>query len=88
MRFGCFVAVQETEIGQAEACMNMSCRTDKTIEGLFSLRYLTAFCKASSLSATIEIFMNEHMPLILKYNIASLGELRFVIGKKVSGDGE
>lgn len=76
-------ARQETVIGEADACMNVSSRSDKTIEGRFSLKYLSLFCKASGLSSTIELFLKEAYPLILKYNIASLGELRFCVAPKV-----
>lgn len=76
-------ARQETVIGEADAGMTMSSKSDKVIEGRFSLKYLSLFCKASNLSNTIELFLKENYPLILKYNVASLGELRFVVAPKV-----
>jgi proliferating cell nuclear antigen len=74
-------ASQETVIGEADAGMCMSTRSDRTIEGRFSLKYLSLFCKAANLSNTTELFLKEHYPLILKYNVASLGELRFVVAQ-------
>jgi proliferating cell nuclear antigen len=76
-------ARQETVIGEADAGMTMTAKTDKTIEGRFSLKYLSLFCKATNLSNTIELFLKESYPLILKYNVASLGELRFCVAPKV-----
>ncbi len=76
-------ARQETVIGEADAGMNFSAKSDKTIEGRFSLKYLSLFGKASNLSNTIELFLKESYPLILKYNVASLGELRFIVAPKV-----
>lgn len=76
-------ARQETVIGEADAGMNISAKTDKTVEGRFSLKYLSLFCKAANLSNTIELFLKEAYPLILKYNVASLGELRFCVAPKV-----
>jgi len=76
-------ARQETVIGETDAGMNIAAKTDKTIEGRFSLKYLSLFCKASNLSNTIELFLKESYPLILKYNVASLGELRFGVAPKV-----
>lgn len=75
-------ARQETVIGEADAGMAISALSDKTIEGRFSLKYLSLFCKASSLAATIELFLKEDFPLILKYNVASMGELRFCVAHK------
>ena len=76
-------ARQETVIGEADAGMVMSSKSDKTIEGRFSLKYLSLFCKAANLSNTIELYLKEAYPLILKYNVASLGELRFCVAPKV-----
>lgn len=76
-------ARQETVIGEADAGMNMSARSDKVIEGRFSLKYLSLFAKASNLSNTIELFLKDAYPLILKYNVASLGELRFCVAPKI-----
>jgi proliferating cell nuclear antigen len=47
--------------------------------GKFPLKYLVLFCKSSSLCNTVELFLKESFPLIMKYNIASLGELKFVL---------
>lgn len=99
---------QETVIGEADAGMNISAKSEKTIEGRFSLKYLSLFCKAANLSNTIELFLKgsrrarrgvrlasrsrkvrrparptEAYPLIIKYNVASLGELRFCVAPKV-----
>jgi proliferating cell nuclear antigen len=76
-------ARQETVIGEADAGMTMTAKSDRVIEGRFSLKYLSLFCKATNLSNTIELFLKEAYPLILKYNIASLGELRFCVAPKV-----
>jgi proliferating cell nuclear antigen len=75
-------ARQETVIGETDAGMNIRATSDKVIEGHFSLKYLSLFCKAANLSNTIELFLKERYPLILKYNVASLGELRFCVAQK------
>ena len=79
-------ARQETIIGEADAGMSMQARSDKVIEGKFSLKYLALFCKAANLSNTIELFLKDQYPLILKYNVASLGELKFCVAPRVDGD--
>lgn len=76
-------ARQETVIGEANEGMTVQSRSDTVVEGRFSLKYLSLFCKAANLSNTIELFLKKEFPLILKYNIASLGELRFCVAPKV-----
>lgn len=76
-------ARQETVIGEADAGMSVSAKSNKKIEGRFSLKYLSLFCKAANLCNTIELFLRESYPLILKYHVASLGEIRFCLAPKV-----
>ena len=62
---------------------------DETPEmtGLYSLRYLNIFTKATSMCATVQIMQEEgNRFLILKYNVANLGELKFYLATKVSED--
>ena len=77
------IASQSTIIGEADECMSMSTKSDKLVQGRFSLKYLTLFCRASNLCNTIELYVKEHFPLILKYNVASLGEIRFCLAPKL-----
>ena len=56
------------------------------VEGRFSLKYLIRFCKASSLCNTLEMYMKQSYPLIMRYNVAGLGELKFVLAPEVDPD--
>jgi proliferating cell nuclear antigen len=57
------------------------------LKGLYSLRYLNIFTKATSMCATVQIMQEEgNRFLILKYNVANLGELKFYLATKVSED--
>tara|TARA_B100000287_G_scaffold425033_1_gene470677 strand:+ start:163 stop:462 length:300 start_codon:yes stop_codon:yes gene_type:complete len=57
------------------------------IRGLYSLRYLNIFTKATSMCASVQIMQEEgNRFLILKYNVANLGELKFYLATKVSED--
>lgn len=80
------IARQETVIGQADAGMAISSRTANKVEGKFPLKYLSLFCKSSSLCNTLEMYLRESFPLILKYNIASLGEIKFVLAPSAEED--
>ena len=57
------------------------------ITGLYSLRYLNIFTKATSMCSSVQIMQEEgNRFLILKYNVANLGELKFYLATKVSED--
>ena len=57
------------------------------IAGLYSLRYLNIFTKATSMCSSVQIIQeNGNRFLILKYNVANLGELKFFLATKVSED--
>ena len=72
-------ANQETSI----ECVDES----PTISGLYSLKYLNIFTKATSMCASVQIIQETgNRFLILKYNVANLGELKFYLATKVSED--
>jgi proliferating cell nuclear antigen len=76
-------ARQETVISEADECMNVQTISEKAVQGRYSLKYLTLFCRASSLSTTLEMFLKESYPLVIKYNVASLGQIRFCLAPKM-----
>ena len=72
-------ANQETSI----ECMDES----QKITGMYSLKYLNIFTKATSMCASVQIIQESgNRFLILKYNVANLGELKFYLATKVSED--
>jgi len=72
-------ANQETSIECPEKSPN--------ITGLYSLKYLNIFTKATSMCASVQIIQETgNRFLILKYNVANLGELKFYLATKVSED--
>jgi proliferating cell nuclear antigen len=72
-------ARQATVIGQTEEGMAISTST-KPVQARFNLKHLIRFCKASSLCNTLEMYMKQYpYPLILRYNVAGLGELNFAL---------
>ncbi len=48
----------------------------------YPLKYLVSFAKAHTLCPTTEIMMQEGLPLILKYTVGSLGELKFCLANR------
>jgi len=53
----------------------------------YSLRYMNIFTKATSMCSTVQIMQEEQNRfLILKYNVANLGDLKFYLATKVPED--
>ena len=48
-------------------------------EGKFSLKYINLFTKSTNLSNTLDIYLKNDFPLMLKYNVANLGEIIFIL---------
>ena len=72
-------ANQETDIQCTE-------ESDK-ISGVYSLRYMNIFTKATSMCSTVQIMQEkQNRFLILKYNVANLGDLKFYLATKVPED--
>jgi len=57
------------------------------VSGTYSLRYMNTFTKATSMCSTVQLMQEANSKfLILKYNVADLGELKFYLASKVSED--
>lgn len=72
-------ASQKTIIGETETGMNITTSADAKYDGEYSLKYLTAFCKSSNLCPSVEIYLRENYPLVLRYGVASLGSLKYCL---------
>src|SRR5210317_609948 len=72
-------ANQETDIQCTEESPKIS--------GIYSLRYMNIFTKATNMCSTVQIMQEElNRFLILKYNVANLGELKFYLATKSQTD--
>lgn len=52
------------------------------IQGIFSLKYLSIFTKCTNLSNSVEIYLKNSYPIILRYTIASLGEIKLCLAQQ------
>ena len=82
-------AEQETVIGECSSngisfCQNteLSSQNDEIIQGIFSLKYLTLFTKCTNLCPSIQIYLKNDYPLIVCYNVGSLGEIKMCLAPK------
>jgi proliferating cell nuclear antigen len=74
-------ANQETII----ECTDDTCNTsDVSPSGTYSLKYLNIFTKATTMCSTVQILQEpENRFLVLKYNVANLGDLKFYLATKI-----
>ena len=49
--------------------------TDEILQGVFSLKHLVQFTKCTNLSSRVDLYLKNNYPLIIRYSVASLGEV-------------
>jgi proliferating cell nuclear antigen len=54
----------------------------KIVQGVFSLKHLVLFTKCTNLCNSIQMYIENDYPLIIVYQIGSLGEIRFCLAPK------
>lgn len=52
---------------------------EKIIQGEFSLKNLSYFIKCTNLCNSIEMYLENNLPLIVKYSVASLGSIKLCL---------
>ena len=81
--FKCHGQFASAEIHRAEAdeSMKFILKQDSTkvIQGEFSLKNLGYFIKCTNLCPQIEVYLENDLPLVVKYNVASLGEIKLCL---------
>lgn len=82
-------ASQKTVIGKTDAADASGAGISTNVEGSrydgeYSLKYLTAFCKSSNLCQSVELYLRENYPLVMRYGVASLGSLKFCLMQTAS----
>lgn len=50
--------------------------SSKIIQGVFSMKHLNSVIKCTSLCPQVELYFENDLPLVFKYSVASLGELK------------
>lgn len=71
----------------ANQCTEIECVDEQNfsghITGLYSLKYVNMFTKATNMCSAVQIMQEEENRfLILKYNVANLGEVHFYVATK------
>jgi proliferating cell nuclear antigen len=56
---------------------------DEILQGVFSLKYLVLFSKCTNLGNSVQLFLANNYPLILVYQVASLGEIKLALAPQM-----
>jgi proliferating cell nuclear antigen len=86
--FKCSGQFASAEIHRAESDgMSFTLKQDssKIIQGEFSLKNLGYFIKCTNLCQQIEMYLENDLPLVIKYNVASLGSIQLCLSALPSG---
>ena len=83
--FKCSGQFASAEIHRAESDGSMSFTlkqdSSKIIQGEFSLKNLGYFIKCTNLCPQIEMYLENDLPLVVKYNVATLGEIKMCLAQ-------
>jgi proliferating cell nuclear antigen len=82
--FKCQGQFAKAEIRRSESGGNMEFiqkDNNKIIQGEFSLKNLGYFIKCTNLCNQIEMYLENDLPLVVKYNVASLGEIKLCLAQ-------
>ena len=81
--FRCRGGFAQAEVRRAESDggMEYTKKQDNShiIQGEFSLKNLGYFIKCTNLCSQIEMYLENDLPLVVKYNVASLGEIKLCL---------
>jgi proliferating cell nuclear antigen len=61
-------------------------KVDCKVGNLFSLKYMNLFTKATGMCSSVQLLQHvteSDMPIVLKYSIANLGDMKFYLAPKV-----
>jgi proliferating cell nuclear antigen len=78
---------QETIIGEAtDGLTFLKSSPDNVIQGYYNLKHLVLFTKCTNLCKSIEMYIKNNFPIIIKFAAGSLGSLKLCLAPKVEMD--
>ena len=76
--------IKEAEIRRGESdemAFLLKQDSSKIIQGEFSIKNLNYFIKCTNLCSQIEIYLENDLPIVVKYKVASLGDLQLCLSQ-------
>lgn len=59
--------------------------TNEIVQGVFKLKYLVLFTKCTNLCNTVELYLKNDYPIIVRWSVASLGEIKLALAPVTNG---
>lgn len=76
---GDFVDGETVMMSNNQGGIEVQRNTTEIVQGIFELKYLVLFTKCTNLCASTQIHLKNDVPLVLRYMVANLGEVRLVL---------
>ena len=76
------LGIVDFEIGETIGGLSIDINTtnkDEIVQGFFELRWLITFTKCTNLCNQVTLYLKNNYPLIVKYQVAALGEIKLVL---------
>ena len=68
--------------------MTSQCSEADVVRGTFSLKHLSLFTRCTNLCNTVELYLKNDYPLLVKYGIANLGRIFMALTPCIGGDND
>jgi proliferating cell nuclear antigen len=76
---GDFVDGETVILSNNQGGIEVQRNTSEIVQGVFELKYLVLFTKCTNLCTSTQIHLKNDLPLVLRYMVANLGEVRLVL---------
>ena len=76
---GDFVDGETVIMSNNQGGIEVERNTNEIVQGVFELKYLVLFTKCTNLCTSTQIHLKNDYPLVLRYMVANLGEVRLVL---------
>lgn len=77
---------QNTTLGTTQNGINFCKSNDNIVQGVFALKHLFLFTKCTNLCNSLEMYLRNDYPLIIKYTIGSLGNITLCLAPQTITD--
>jgi proliferating cell nuclear antigen len=76
---GDFVDGETVIMSEGQGGIQVERNTNEILQGMFELKYLVLFTKCTNLCTMTQIHLKNDYPLVLRYMVANLGEVRLML---------
>lgn len=80
------ISASYSKTGEEQALNIANGKPSEIVQGYYNLKYLVSFSKCTDLCDSIKMMMNNNFPLVISFQVGSLGELKMCIAPVVMDD--